>query len=169
MSNVLIGIIGVILFIGLALAGALFLGDRFSNSRTQSEAARYMSEGSQISKAYEMFRLNEGAYPDGEPAVTTGEYAGLGVNDTDRRKLIQLKKSGYLKSIPLGLSTGTNSTNGAWYVSDKAGAAFSLIGDDTVAKAVCVEARKQAGFGSGDPLACSDTLANNDPCCTGTP
>ena len=39
MSSVLIGIIGVILFIGLALAGALFLGPRFQESSNTSKAA----------------------------------------------------------------------------------------------------------------------------------
>ncbi|RYF45923.1 MAG: hypothetical protein EOO38_15115, partial [Cytophagaceae bacterium] len=157
MSNVLIGIIGVILFIGLALAGALFLGERFSNSRTQSEAARYMSEGSQISKAYEMFRLNEGVYPDGEPSSTDAAYAGA---DADRRRLIQLKKTGYLKSIPLGLSTGTNSADGAWYVNDERGAAFSYIGSETQHQKICAEARKQAGF-TDTVHACSDTTISN--------
>jgi len=39
MSNVLIGIIGVILFIGLALAGALFLGPRFQESTNNSRGS----------------------------------------------------------------------------------------------------------------------------------
>ena len=39
MSNVLIGIIGVILFIGLALAGALFLGPRFQAATISSKAS----------------------------------------------------------------------------------------------------------------------------------
>lgn len=167
MSNVLIGIIGVILFIGLALAGALFLGDRFSNSRTQSEAARYMSEGSQISKAYEMFRLNEGTYPDGEPTSTDADYNGA---DQERRKLIQLRRTGYLKSIPIGLASATSKADGSWYVSESAGAAYSLIGTDATAKSVCIESRKQAGLGTSTstPLQCDDpNITNNDPCCIG--
>src|SRR3546814_1833209 len=49
-----IGIIGVILFIGLALAGALFLGERFLGTKTDSEAARFIAEGAQIANAYEL-------------------------------------------------------------------------------------------------------------------
>src|SRR3546814_10250090 len=64
MSNVLIGIIGVILFIGLALAGALFLGERFLGTKTDSEAARFIAEGAQIANAYELFGIQEGRYPD---------------------------------------------------------------------------------------------------------
>jgi hypothetical protein len=162
MSNVLIGIIGVILFIGLALAGALFLGERFTNSRNQSEAARFVSEGSQISKAYEMFRINEGAYPTGvDPSGA--DYDPV----PDQARLVELKSKGYLKSIPKGVISGTNAANGAWYVDASAGAAYSLIGSTDSAKSICKEARKQIGL-SGEPLACSDSaLTNSDPCCTG--
>lgn len=162
MSNVLIGIIGVILFIGLALAGALFLGDRFSNSRTQSEAARYMTEGSQISKAYEMFRINEGAYPTGLKTDGT-------VYDSDETKarLVELKDKGYLKAIPQG-STATNSTGGAWYIDGQRGAALTLIGQDTSSKSICVEARKQAGISDPSNVKTCDAadITNNDPCCS---
>jgi hypothetical protein len=162
MSNVLIGIIGVILFIGLALAGALFLGERFTNSRNQSEAARFVSEGSQISKAYEMFRINEGAYPtgldgSGSPYDAVPEFS----------RLVELKSKGYLKAIPKGVSSGTTVENGAWYVDTTAGAAYSRIGENDAAKAICKEARKQVGL-SGEPLACGDaSITNSDPCCTG--
>ena len=60
MSNVLIGIIGVILFIGLALAGALFLGPRFQESRNSSGAAAGMQALSQVANAVELYNLNEG-------------------------------------------------------------------------------------------------------------
>ena len=51
MSNVLIGIIGVILFIGLALAGALFLGPRFQDSRSTSVGAATVQAVTQIGSA----------------------------------------------------------------------------------------------------------------------
>jgi hypothetical protein len=81
MSNVLIGIIGVILFIGLALAGALFLGPRFQEATINSKASSAVQAVSQISHAANMYRVNEGAdLPVG------------GIND--------LQTKGYLKSIP---------------------------------------------------------------------
>lgn len=61
MSNVLIGIIGVILFIGLALAGALFLGPRFQQATTNSKAAKVVSDMQQVSAAINMARVQEGA------------------------------------------------------------------------------------------------------------
>lgn len=60
MSNVLIGIIGVILFIGLALAGALILGDDFKSASSSSQAAALMSQLKQAADASEMRRLKLG-------------------------------------------------------------------------------------------------------------
>lgn len=61
MSNVLIGIIGVILFIGLALAGALILGDDFKSATSASQAAALMSQLKQASDAGMMYKLKTGA------------------------------------------------------------------------------------------------------------
>ena len=60
MSNVLIGIIGVILFIGLALAGALFLGPRFQEATINSKASAQMAGLKQIADAVNMYRVQEG-------------------------------------------------------------------------------------------------------------
>lgn len=81
MSNVLIGIIGVILFIGLALAGALFLGPRFQEATQNSKAAAAVQAVSQIANAANMYRVQEGV------SLGTTEIA-----------LLQSK--GYLKTIP---------------------------------------------------------------------
>jgi hypothetical protein len=61
LSNVLIGIIGVILFIGLALAGALILGDDFKSASSSSQAASLMSQLKQASDAGMMYKLKTGA------------------------------------------------------------------------------------------------------------
>lgn len=60
MSNVLIGIIGVILFIGLALAGALILGDDFRSSKASTIAATLSSQMQQISAAIAMRNIKTG-------------------------------------------------------------------------------------------------------------
>jgi hypothetical protein len=60
MSNVLIGIIGVILFIGLALAGALFLGPRFQEATNNSKASYVSTAIAQSKNAIDMYRVNEG-------------------------------------------------------------------------------------------------------------
>jgi hypothetical protein len=60
MSNVLIGIIGVILFIGLALAGALILGDDFLAASNSTQASTLVSRMKQTADAIEMYRLKTG-------------------------------------------------------------------------------------------------------------
>lgn len=149
MSSMLVGIIGVIVFIGLAVAGSLLLGARFSDAKTDSEAARYMSEGAQISRAYELYGVNEGQYPTGE---------------TSDDKIQQMIDGGYLKGMPEGgLQTPGYSTT--WYIDDARGAALTFIGEDSKAGAICAAARRQAGF--TDPVKQCDAsdIANNDPCC----
>jgi len=69
LSNVLIGIIGVILFIGLALAGALILGDDFRTASSSSQAAALMSQLKQAADAAEMRRLKTGVAAN--PATET--------------------------------------------------------------------------------------------------
>ena len=61
MSNVIIGIIGVILFIGLALAGASFLGSTLTDGRTQSDVAQLMTSGQQMVVATRMYRVKTGS------------------------------------------------------------------------------------------------------------
>ncbi|RYY06506.1 MAG: hypothetical protein EON55_23175 [Alphaproteobacteria bacterium] len=152
MSNVLIGIIGVILFIGLALAGALFLGPRFSSTSNDAEAARYISEGSQISRAFELYGLNEGKFPD-----------GVGETDTDQNKRIlsQMVKKGYLKSVPQGSKNG----NPSWYIDSDKGAAMTAIGTGDGNKNVCESARRQAGFTDAIKDCTATDIADKDPCC----
>ncbi len=71
MSNVLIGIIGVILFIGLALAGALFLGPRFQEATTNSKAAASVQIMKQIADAANLYTVQEGT-----PAVAAWTTCG---------------------------------------------------------------------------------------------
>jgi hypothetical protein len=69
MSNVLIGIIGVILFIGLALAGALILGDDFRTASSSSQAATLMAQMKQAADAADMRKLKLGL--QWTPSITT--------------------------------------------------------------------------------------------------
>lgn len=60
MSNVLIGIIGVILFIGLALAGALILGDDFRTASSASKASAVVAQMQQMAAAINMYEVKTG-------------------------------------------------------------------------------------------------------------
>lgn len=86
MSNVLIGIIGVILFIGLALAGALFLGPRFQESTNNARASAAVQAVSQVASAANMFEVQEGR---------TAQVISDTTADND-----DLVERNYLKSVP---------------------------------------------------------------------
>jgi hypothetical protein len=107
MSNVLIGIIGVILFIGLALAGALFLGPRFQESTNNSKASAAVQAVAQVSSAANMATVQNG-YVLAATAANAGAMADVvGASGTEAAK--SLKGNGFLKSVPTNPLDGTNS------------------------------------------------------------
>jgi type II secretory pathway pseudopilin PulG len=125
MSNVLIGIIGVILFIGLALAGALFLGPRFQESTNNSRASAAVQAVAQVSNAANMYKVQEGK-----------DVAG-----TDPSAL---QTDGYLKSVP------SNPTGTGALALDAVPASATTIRYVTMvlgtnAAAVCEAINKQSG------------------------
>ena len=134
MSNVLIGIIGVILFIGLALAGALFLGPRFQEASNNAKAAAVVQSMDQFTKAVNMYQTLEGA-----PMAAVG--AG---------SVFTLANKGYLKSVivspfngavfSINDATGNGGTDPADHVETNLGEV-----DNTVAKSVCEAIERQAG------------------------
>jgi len=94
MSNVLIGIIGVILFIGLALAGALFLGPRFQEATANSKAAATVQAISQVARAIELYEVQEGRqYPSGStsPLVAAGYMKSNIVNPMNSEWLVDTR------------------------------------------------------------------------------
>ncbi len=90
MSNVLIGIIGVILFIGLALAGALFLGPRFQEATLNSKGAATIQAVNQVAHAAELRNLSTGA-----PLSAADDSIG------------KLASEGWIKSVPANPSGGS--------------------------------------------------------------
>ena len=97
MSNVLIGIIGVILFIGLALAGAMFLGPRFQETTMNSQAASIMSSLKQASDAADLRMVD------------------LGVQTTPVTRASFLMTGGYLKSEPRNVSPSAKGSTSYLY------------------------------------------------------
>ncbi len=149
MSNVLIGIIGVILFIGLALAGALILGDDFKSSKASTQAARVVSDMQQISAAINMRNLKLGA------TMSATEY------ETNVASLVPR----FLKVAPLV------PTSGAVYRTvdiDGYGRALPIHhlqarlgppGDET-AKSICREIEQQTGAADPDAAIGAVTTAS---------
>jgi hypothetical protein len=148
MSNVLIGIIGVILFIGLALAGALFLGPRFQEATVNAKAASVHQALSQMTNAANMYQTQEGK------ALRANNYT------TNMQTLVD---SRYIKS--------RISYNGSEAVTvDKDGHGRDMPVDhiqliigpqsDLQAKSICREIERQ--FGSTDPDATIAAVTTTD-------
>lgn len=138
MSNVLIGIIGVILFIGLALAGALFLGPRFQESSNSARASAATQAVVQVANAITLRNVETGS-----PMMAISDAGNLQSLITDR----------YLKSTPVNPMTGSpasfrivdlpgnNIEVARWVIMD--------LGTDSRAKETCRSAEK--AFGVSDP------------------
>jgi len=139
MSNVLIGIIGVILFIGLALASALILGEDFTTASSSSRAAALSSHLQQITGAINVLAYKRGVI------IPSNSGAGFAQQLVDR---------GALKTVPV------NPVNNApYYPADRGGGAttnpigvvYTFLGTDSKSRDVCYAIEEQAG--NGDPAA----------------
>lgn len=60
MSNLLIGIIGVALFIGLAMGAALFIGPQFDEAQTNAQASDTVQAVATVATAISSYRLATG-------------------------------------------------------------------------------------------------------------
>jgi len=78
-----IGIIGIVVVIGLAIAGAVYFGDQFQQSRTKSRAAAAVAATSQVAHAATLAYTTDGVQLNAAADVTA-----------------QLVTPGYLSSIP---------------------------------------------------------------------
>ena len=143
MSNVLIGIIGVILFIGLALAGTLFLGPRFQESTNNSRASAAVQAVAQVASAANMFRVQEGRGAANVEALVT---------------------DGYLKSTPANPTSGTGSTTpGLTGDANTITGRYVTMGLGDNGAAICDAINKQSGvettpeFSDGNPTAAAGT------------
>lgn len=140
MSNVLIGIIGVILFIGLALAGALFLGPRFQESSNSSKAAAVMQSVAQVAQATNLYQLQEGRPLMGDQYATTmqtlvdAKYLKTTVRNPLNSEPIYLgDRNGYGRAEPVhNIQTTVGS------------------GNDGVAKSICREIERQSGASNSE-------------------
>lgn len=139
MSNVLIGIIGVILFIGLAMASVVILGEDFMTAGASSRAAAISSHLQQYSTG-----INTLAYKRGVILP-----ANSGVNFAQ-----ELVNRGAIKSIPRNPVT-----NAPYYPADQNGSAtanpirivYTPMDTSARAKDVCYAIEEQAG--NPDPAA----------------
>ncbi len=136
MSNVLIGIIGVILFIGLAVAGASFLGPRFQQSTNMSKAASVTASLDQMANAVKMRKVATGSTgPAGSPNYLVSE--------------------GYLKAVPQDVLDPVNSffdfrTADGTYSGSAAYALAGLNASNTTHMSTCREINRITRVGDAD-------------------
>ena len=133
MSNVLIGIIGVILFIGLALAGALFLGPRFQEATLNSKASAMMGAIGQAASAANLYRLQTG-----------NDVPGYGIGES--QVVTALVNGGYLKSIPVTNEHGVGfrEADGSFGTS-RPTLAVNGISDTPEGRRLCAVIARQSG------------------------
>ena len=133
MSNVLIGIIGVILFIGLALAGALFLGPRFQESTNNAKASAIVQANAQLAQAAAIYRVQEGKdWDNTRPEGMLGSY---------------------IKAMPTNVTSaqlgyGYRALDGNLAISTTVAPGYSTTGwlpDDDTGRIVCGAIARQSG------------------------
>jgi hypothetical protein len=145
LSNVIIGIIGIILFIGLAVAGAVLLGSDFQTARGSTQAATVSSHLQQFAQAVQVVRLRRGV------VFPSNTATALGTN---------LVSYNALSDIPVNPLTGgayvpVNSSGG----SDANPTAFVYTDLGTTARARDVCFAVEEGAGNTSAAAVVDTAA----------
>ena len=156
MTSIVLVTIGIILAAVSAMMVVWYGGDAFDQGRIQAEAARLLTEGSQIERAVGLYRSQEGRTPD------------MVNHDDPMEALIQRR---YLADRPLG-------DNGRWFVDYSAGMIRSDLGapDDARALAVCRAARRSQRLPNPTEVYSCDgsdypgahppgTLPAAEPCC----
>jgi hypothetical protein len=74
MSNVLIGIIGVILFIGLAIAGTTILGSDFMTASSSVKATAVSAHLQQFAQGTQVLKVRRGVFIPGSIGASLGSY-----------------------------------------------------------------------------------------------
>lgn len=130
MSNVLMGLIGVILIIGLAFAATTYFGSQFQDARNNSRASAALQATAQVAQA------------------SNAAYAQIGTAPTvDTDITAQLVTPGFLKSIPSNPvgSAAPALMTAAGVASGGADAEVAVLDLGDSADKVCTSIGKQSG------------------------
>ena len=147
MSNVLIGIIGVILFIGLALAGALFLGPKFQEAGANTKATTIMSILKQTSDAAAMAELTSGkSVMVGEASSLSPEF--LKSQTSNPSNIAKSQPENYILKLRLDENIAPNSSDRGGVSPAKYAVAVVGIGDDaSTSRPICQKIADQYSNG----------------------
>jgi hypothetical protein len=149
MSNVIIGIIGVILFIGLAIAGTSILGSDFMTASASAQAATVTSHLNQIAQGVQTLQARRG--------VTLPANTGAGIGAA----LVSYKA---LDEVPINPLTPGN----PYIATDAQGSATAgqtriiatILGSSKLAHDTCFAIEEQAG--NPNPAAVVDASTRFD-------
>lgn len=133
MSNVLMGVVGVVLFVGLALAGALFLGDTFQQASNRSKAATVQAQLRQVVDATSMARTRLGR------PVLTGE---VGIYSPLMPRFLKKPPSNPIRQ---GASFFLLDEDGALTAGGEARTAVVYLNNDAVSRRICEDIDRGAG------------------------
>lgn len=144
LSSVLIGIIGIALFMGIAIGSAIFLGPRFEDAQAQSLGSSAISAVSTVAGGVNSYRM------------ATGYAYGAGLENTQK-----LVTEGFLRAVPSNMVVAGRDpqivgSNGLDYASTPVGQqpswnpkfVYMSLGTD---QGVCGQIMRMLGYlGSGD-------------------
>ncbi len=138
MSNVIIGIIGVILFIGLAIAGSVYLGDGVLDARASTRAATVVGGIQQVAAGVKIYQTrNRALMPN------TGDTSAFLIN----ARVLKMAPVNPLMPSNAPYTTDAvgvrNSSRVAWVIMD--------LGQSEEALRACGEIERS--FGNKDRLA----------------
>ncbi|AXK44115.1 hypothetical protein [Erythrobacter aureus] len=150
MSNVLLGIMGTILFIGLALAGVVFIGPEFMDTKIDAEASGYLNQRSQIAYAIESYASENGKLP----------------LEAGKEPIDLLVEKKFLTRAPAGGSS-------QWSLNSADNSLITPVaGPKAHATKICVAARAKAKMAQPENIYKCDgsdapggRLSAKDPCC----
>jgi hypothetical protein len=134
MSNVIIGIIGVILFIGLAIAGATILGSDFTTASASTKAATVTAHMHQLATGVQVLKARRGV---SIPSSVGGGLGGILVN------------AKALEEVPVNPIVASNAYNASNALggndSNDMRLIFTDMGDTKKARDACFAIEEQAG------------------------
>lgn len=160
MSQILLGLIGVIIFIGLALAASVLFGDQFRSASTNSRASSVTQAASQIANAASLSNLQQG----------TALLAAADLSTT-------LVANNFLQAVPANPVSGgsaftvrqrsnaatTNNTGTA----DVVLASIGTGNDSSTAGSICRQIENQMGNTNAIPSAATTDISSATPRASG--
>lgn len=147
MSNVIIGIIGVILFIGLAIASATYLGSGVTDAKSTIATASIINSGEQTASAVKVYKIR------------TKQNMPNGLDTISRLMTANLMKAVPSNPLAVGYTPFTADASGA-FGSDRPSWVLMSLGQSELSMKACIEIERSLGNADRlDPATMSTTIS----------